>query len=598
MENLVVLDCEVYPNYTLFAFKNIDNENILTIEIKGSDSSLDDESYRKLNTIMKKRTTFGFNSVNYDIPVILFALKRKTAKEIHKLSNYIIENNSPGWMTLQKFNLVWSPFEIKHFDIQEPSPGVKVSLKLYGARLNSHRLQDLPIEPGMTLNDVDIENVKLYCVNDLNTTIDLFNRIKDRMQLRFDMSKQYTQDLLSKSDAQIAEAVIKSELSKKFPGRKLYAPKIPDNATFKYLAPKFIKFETTQLKDILKSINETTFQLDAKGSIKLPVDLKKAKIKLGKSVYQLGIGGIHSTEKKQCVIPNKDQILADKDVASYYPSIILNLELYPKHLGTSFLDIYRNIVEQRLKAKKEGNKVVNESLKIVINGSFGKLGSKYSALYSPDLMIAVTLTGQLALLMLIEKLELNGISVISSNTDGFVSLMHKDQYETYDGICFDWELNTGFELEETRYKALYSRDVNNYLAITVKGAKGKGIFTIDSINKNPQALICINSVIDLFTKNIPIEKTIRECKDLTQFLTVRSVTGGAVFRNEYLGRVVRWIYSTNGEAIKYKKNGNKVAKSDGARPIMTLDGFPTDIDYARYINEAMDILDNLGFTDM
>ena len=598
MENLVVLDCEVYPNYTLFAFKNIDNQNILTVEIKGSDSSLDDESYRKLNTIMKKRTTFGFNSRNYDIPVILFALKRKTAKEIHKLSNYIIENNSPGWMTLQKFDLVWSPFEIKHFDIQEPSPGVRVSLKLYGARLNSHRLQDLPIEPGMTLNEVDMENVKLYCVNDLNTTIDLFNHIKDRMQLRFDMSKQYTQDLLSKSDAQIAEAVIKSELNKKFPGRRLYAPKIPDSATFKYLAPKFIKFETPQLKEILKSINETTFQLDAKGSIKLPADLKKAKIKLGKSIYQLGIGGIHSTEKKQCVIPNKDQILADKDVASYYPSIILNLELYPKHLGTSFLDIYRNIVEQRLKAKKEGNKVVNESLKIVINGSFGKLGSKYSALYSPDLMIAVTLTGQLALLMLIEKLELNGISVISSNTDGFVSLMHKDQYQTYDDICFDWELNTGFDLEETRYKALYSRDVNNYLAVTEKGAKGKGIFTIDSIGKNPQAPICINSVIDLFTKNIPIEKTIRECKDLTQFLTVRSVTGGAVFRNEYLGRVVRWIYSTNGEAIKYKKNGNKVAKSDGARPIMTLDNFPTDIDYARYINEAMDILDDLGFTDL
>lgn len=598
MENLVVLDCEVYPNYTLFAFKNIDNQNILTVEIKGSDSSLDDKSYRELNTIMKKRTTFGFNSRNYDIPVILFALKRKTAKEIHKLSNFIIDNNSPGWMTLQKFDLNWSPFEIKHFDIQEPTPGVKTSLKLYGARLNSYHLQDLPIEPGTTLTEDQMESVKKYCVNDLNTTIDVFNHIKDRIQLRFDMSKQYTQDLLSKSDAQIAEVVIKSELNKKFPGRKLYAPKIPDSATFKYLAPDFIKFKTEQLKQILSTIKSTDFQLDGKGSIKLPKELKNAKIKLGKSVYQLGIGGIHSTEKKQCVIPNKDQILVDKDVASYYPSIILNLELYPKHLGTSFLDIYRDIVEQRLKAKKEGNKVVNESLKIVINGSFGKLGSKYSALYSPDLMIAVTLTGQLALLMLIEKLELNGISVISSNTDGFVSLMHKDQYQTYDDICFDWQLNTGFDLEETRYKALYSRDVNNYLAVTSKGSKGKGIFTMDSIGKNPQAPICINSVIDLFTKNIPIEKTIRECKDLTQFLTVRSVTGGAVFRNEYLGRVVRWIYSTNGEAIKYKKNGNKVAKSDGARPIMTLDDFPTDIDYARYINEAMDILDDLGFTDL
>lgn len=594
MQNLVVLDCEVYPNYILFAFKNIDNKNILTIEIKGSDDFLDEKRYIELNTIMKKRTTFGFNSRNYDIPIILFALKRKKAKEIYQLSNFIIGNNSPGWMTLQKFDLVWNNIEIKHFDIQEPTPGVKTSLKLYGARLNSYHLQDLPIEPGTILTENQMESVKKYCINDLNTTIDVFNHIKDRIKLRYDMSNQYDQDLLSKSDSQIAEVVIKSELVKLLNNKKLYTPKIPDNTKFKYYTPDFIKFKTKELQHLLSIIESTNFELDNKGSIKLPKELKNTMITLGQSVYQLGIGGIHSTEKKQHVIPNKNQILVDKDVTSYYPSIILNLKLFPKHLGISFLDVYKKIVEQRLKAKKDGNKVLNESLKIVINGSFGKLGSKYSVLYSPDLMITVTLTGQLSLLMLIEELELNGISIVSSNTDGFVSLMDKEKYLIYNNICFDWELNTGFVLEETRYKELYSRDVNNYLAITEKGLKGKGIFTINSISKNPQANICINSIINLLTKNIPIEQSIINCKDLTQFIVVRSVNGGAIFKNEYLGRVVRWIYSTNGEIIKYKKNGNKVAKSDGARPIMTLDVFPNDIDYSRYISETIDILEDLG----
>lgn len=597
MENLVVLDCEVYPNYTLFAFKNVDNQKTITIEIKGEKSTLTDDQFKKLLQIMKQRTTFGFNSRNYDMCIILAALKKRSAFDIFNLSNYIIENNSYGWQTMQKFGLI--PLEnIKHFDIQEPSPGVKVSLKLYGARLNSKTLKDLPIEPGTTLSDIDMENIKLYCINDLDTTIDLFNHVKDRMKLRFDMSEEYKEDLLSKSDAQIAETVIKSQLSKKNPQKRLYSPKMMENCSFRYEVPSYIKFKTEQLQDILKIIKGCYFRLDAKGSIKLPDEIKKTKIKLGKSKYQLGIGGIHSTEKKQSVIPSLNEILCDRDVASYYPSIILNNNLYPKHLGTSFLDVYRNIVEQRLKAKKEGNKIVNESLKIVINGSFGKLGNKYSALYSPDLMIAVTLTGQLALLMLIETLELNGISVISANTDGFVSFMKKDQYSLYDTLCFDWELSTAFELEETKYRALYSRDVNNYLAVTLDGkTKGKGVFTIESISKNPAADVCVEAVIEYLVKGTAIADYIKNCKDLTKFLTVRSVTGGAVFKGEYLGRVVRWIYSTNGQMIEYKKNGNKVAKSDGARPIMTLAEFPSDINYPRYIEESLSILEDLGLTN-
>ena len=93
----------------------------------------------------------------------------------------------------------------------------------------------------------------------------------------------------------------------------------------------------------------------------------------------------------------------------------------------------------------------------------------------------------------------------------------------------------------------------------------------------------------------PTEDTIRTCTDLTQFLTVRSVTGGAIWKDQYLGRVVRWIYSTDGEKITYKKNGNKVPKSDGSRPVMELCDFPTDLDYDRYTEEANGILEDIGF---
>jgi len=103
--DLVVLDCESYPNYSLFAFKNIQNDKIKTIEIKGKDSFLTDEQRTKLNTIIQKRITFGFNSRNYDIPIILYALKRSTSYQLYNMSNRIIKNNNSGWKTLKDFNL-------------------------------------------------------------------------------------------------------------------------------------------------------------------------------------------------------------------------------------------------------------------------------------------------------------------------------------------------------------------------------------------------------------------------------------------------------------------------------------------------------------
>src|SRR3546814_14028970 len=61
---------------------------------------------------------------------------------------------------------------------------------------------------------------------------------------------------------------------------------------------------------------------------------------------------------------------------------------------------------------RSGNKPVADSLKIVINGSFGKFGSKYSILYAPNFLTQTTLTGQLSILLLIEMLEMAGIHEI------------------------------------------------------------------------------------------------------------------------------------------------------------------------------------------
>lgn len=596
MKTQATWDIEIYRNYLLIAFKNPETNKVLTFEAKGEQSTLTHDQINKIKYIFSTREIFGFNSNSFDVPVLLLALSGAKVIDVKRLADEIINNNLHQWQSLNMIDQT-VPNVFDHFDLKEVAIGVNVSLKLYGGRLGSNKLQELPFDPKLTLSDEQMEAIKVYCENDLDTNIDLYNAIKPAIDLRKEMSANYGIDLRSKSDAQIAEALLKMELEK-IKGEKIRALKVTENQ-FKYQAPQYIEFKTKELQDLFEEIKATTFTLNNNGSLDLPEVLKKAKIKLGNSTYKLGIGGIHSTEKKQSVVANAGQVIADRDVTSYYPSMIINNKWYPPQLGKEFLSLYESIYKERVAAKKSGNKTVADTYKIILNGSFGKLGSKYSILYAPNLLLNVTLTGQLSLLMLIEELELNGISVISANTDGFVSFMADSQYKLYDSICNTWELNTDLLLEETLYKALHSRDVNNYCAITTDNKiKGKGIFTLGLLSKNPQYEITIEAAIAYLKDGVDPEKTIRQCNDIRKFACIRTVKGGGKWQEKYLGKVVRWVYSTKGEPILYASNNNKVATSDGALPIMNLsevsESIWDELDYDKYLAIVDDILKNVG----
>ena len=102
---------------------------------------------------------------------------------------------------------------------------------------------------------------------------------------------------------------------------------------------------------------------------------------------------------------------------------------------------------------------------------------------------------------------------------------------------------------------------------------------------------------DYLLKGTSIEDTINKCKDPREFILARTVKGGAVWKEQYLGRVVRWVHSTKGEAIRYESNGNRVPKSDAAWPMMEMGSLPKHLDHNRYINEAYDVLESLGIKE-
>jgi hypothetical protein len=589
----IYLDVECYKDYFLVSFLRESTGNILDIEFH-ADQPLDK---KKLAAIMGKNQTISFNGNGYDLYMIAAALTGFPNEALKKLSDKIIKSNLPAWR-IAKDHEIHIPSRWDHIDIMDVAPGM-ASLKIYGGRLGAPKLQDLPIKPDDAITPELREPMRLYCHNDLYTTQLLCNKLIKQLELRESMSEQYGVDLRSKSDAQIAETVIKSELEK-MTGKNYRRFEAPDDYGFKYKDPGIIEFKTEKLKSIFAKIKTHKFSLTANGSVKMPEFLKKEPIEFDGAKYQMGIGGLHSCEKQQYVKPSSNQLLFDIDVASYYPNIILQQQIAPKSMGVPFLKVYQSIVDRRIKAKNAGDKVVADTLKIVVNGSFGKLGSKWSTLYAPELLIQTTMTGQLALLMLIEALAEKGVKTMSANTDGVVVLCGKDQEQTVEEIVFDWELTTSYTLERTDYAAMASRDVNNYLAVKHDGStKGKGVFAKPGLSKNPDTLIIYKAVADYVAKGVPIEQTIKECNDVKQFVKVRQVKGGAIWRDEELGKATRFYYSSDvspDECLRYVLNGNKVPMSDGAKPLMDLpDQFPDDVDYKRYIDSANQLLKDIGY---
>lgn len=580
----IFFDVECYVNYFYVRFHA--PNHIYRIRLFNDELELGDRKVVKAFLKKKGSTFVGFNSSNYDLPMLAAFLLGWNNAKLKKLSDYIISSNKPWWMLSDRFPSVQIP-DVDHIDLTGVTP-LQASLKTYACRIHTEDLRDLPIPPDMVITRDMLEVLESYCGNDCDMTADIFMVSMPALRLRKDMGKEYGQDFRSKSEPQIAEAVLRQEIRRaggsvgKREGRV---------KPFRYQMPDFIQFKSKELKDVRAAVIGARFKVNKNGYAELPDELNQV-IEFAGAKYKMGIGGLHSQEKHQSVIAG-DKVLGEWDVGSMYPSIILGQSLYPDHIGEEFSDVYREIFDTRMEAKRAGNKIVSESLKLVLNSSFGKFGSKYSFLYSPELLVQTTITGQLSLLMLIERFTKAGARVVSANTDGVVVLHDKDidlqrQVEK-------WEAATNMKLEWTPYRALHSESVNNYVALYQDGGvKLKGTYAPASIGKGYQNEIVTDAIVAYLDQGTPIEVTIGGCGDIRKFLTMRGIRAGGVWEGQDVGRVARWYVSTDGHPIRYKSNGNKVAGSDNAVPMMKLGSVPEDLDRAWYIERAQGLLKKLG----
>ncbi|WP_419630417.1 hypothetical protein [Thiolapillus sp.] len=586
-----VYDCESYPNYFLIAARRAGGGPVRTWELRDERvASIDD---RKLAwEFFKSETHIGFNNRNYDDWVIAAYILGYAAEEINKISQEIITGDGVRALWSHRaLSARYNEISGHHIDLMAISP-IFASLKSYGTRLHAPSIQSLPYDPGDVLSVDQMDDVAEYCINDLELTERLYKALLPEIKLREDMQAEYSIRFLHRSDAQMAEAIYRDNFKGRI-GKKAVPPHV------KYQVPPHIKFLSTDLVGLLVRLQDEKFNLARDGKVILPAKTFAKPLAIGGREYAMGVGGLHSTSKKMYIAADERYGIVDADVTSYYPALILNAQLNPPNLPRGeFEAVYRDLVNKRLDAKGRGDMKTSDSLKIVINGTFGKLGSKHSCLYHPEGMLWVTLTGQLSLLMLIERLTEAGHDVISANTDGVMIKYELSKKRSVVDICVDWQVDSRLNLEYKPYSKVLFSNVNNYVAISTNGdVKTTGArYAVESIKYLPHARICKAAVVKYLTDGTPMEVTIGGCADMRGFLLARTVKGGALWGSEKLGGVARWywgIWST--DTIVYASSGNRVPSADKACPMMTIDDNALqNVDVDRYIDHAYELLSDGG----
>lgn len=573
MKDLYVIDLETYARYFLYMGLNIRTGEWKQFEISKSYSDLFRLRTHLVNDVSGMIT---FNGLAFDYPIIHQIGKGKvtTAEQIYTLAQNIINSqNSDNNFEKYKYSIKDADIVIPQLDLFKmlhlDNPAKRASLKDLEIFLRMDRVEDLPVHHSENINYEQSLLVVDYCKNDVIATKKLYEFCKDRIALRKVLSKKYGSNLMSKADASIGSTILEKEYIKKTGVTKQYLKELKgsEESNFKIkeiISPK-VKFTSPTLMKFFTQLGETN------------IDVFKEKSVIYKGVKSVvAKGGLHSDMPPLIKESSLTHSIIDLDFGSYYPGLMLSLNVYPKHLGVEFLEVLKDLTDQRLLAKKNKDVATDAALKITINSIYGKLGNDHSFTKDFHAMYSVTLNGQLFLLMLCEQLtNLKGVECFYQNTDGATFMVENSQIKNFHKIADAFAQYVTIPVELTNYKKCILRDVNNYIIETELGKiKAKGCFVTDKeYYQDTSFKIVPIALKEYFTKGIPLKTTIETHKDILDFCgrfkcnkgwraELRSIgtdfSGSPYLKKDKLQKTNRYFISTNGGSfLKIHEDGRE-----------------------------------------
>lgn len=586
-KKVYVYDIEVFQNIFHCSVKNTETGEIYKFEISERRNQLRElvkffkqvDSYIKWGDFyttdleIKSEVIFcGYNNLHYDNPIVNYIIEYEDklmsynvatiCSSIFNLSRTIAtstEDNIEAWKHW-KYQIWFDTFDLLTMLY---SNKLRVGLKEIQVTMQYPNVQEFVCDWSKPLPLEDFDNMIDYNINDIESTAELLNRCKKDIDLRIAIEDEYGVRVLSKDGVNIGMKILTQKYLEKtgltwWDIEGLRSPM--DYIPLKDVILPFIKYDSPILQRVLDDMKSQIVSPGRKGY--------ENNFIFNGLRYTVGVGGIHSKNDPEIIIPKEDEMLIDIDVASLYPSMLIEYKFYPKHLGPEFLEVYSQIKDERIEAKHNGDKVKNETLKLALNGLSGNLQNQHNFCYSPFAVMQIRINGQLLLLMLAERLTQIGCRIVQANTDGLFVLLKKSIYEQANKICQEWEQLTRLTLEEERFEAMYQYAINDYIAVKegYKETKNpdliktKGMFiTKVLLGKGLSAKIIPEAIIKYFVDGIPVEDTIKGCTDIRKFLM--SEKTGKQWHVEYMNqeqqRTNRFYASTNGGYLwKWKYTGH------------------------------------------
>lgn len=351
-------------------------------------------------------------------------------------------------------------FKLHHWD----NPAKRSSLKWIQYSMDWENILDMPIhhETEITTQE-QINTILEYCINDVRSTKEIYNRSKSQIGLRKELTMTYNINMFSASEPRISKEIFGYYLSQNLniPKRDLRKMRTHrDTIKVSDIILPCVSFTSDEFKSLHARFNALEVNAsNLKGSFKYKIDYKGVKT-------HFGLGGAHGAAKKGIYESSEDFVILSSDVTSFYPNLAIKNKWSPGHFPKEeFCNQYEWFFEERKKIPKSNP--MNYVYKIILNSTFGLSNDINSFFYDPELCLRITINGQLTLMMLYEQImeRIPGAVALLQNTDGVETIIPREHIDLYMEICKEWEDKTNLNLEHDEYQKLVLADVNNYIGV-------------------------------------------------------------------------------------------------------------------------------------
>ena len=599
-----VYDIECFPNVFHCCVKDTDSGRLYKFEISERRNQLEELVdffyYNNTNKMM-----CGYNNHHYDdviINYIIYYYKKmlqlpywEICRSLFNLSQYIVEDKEESRERLKKWKYAHYFYSMDLLTMQF-SQKLRVGLKTMQVTMHYKNVYEYEGDFTKPLPKNEIDTMIAYNINDVESTTELLHRLQDQIDLRLFIEKEHGIDCLSMDSVKMAETFLLEKYSERsgIPKNVIKEMRSPmDYIPLKDVILPFISFKHPKLQAVLEDMKKQIVYSKERKSY-------ENKFVISNVVYSVGVGGIHSIHTPKIFLPKDDEYIGHSDVASMYPSLLIKHQLGPRHLGKLFCDIFEEIYDERLEAKRTGQKVKNLFLKIVLNSPTGKMQQEVSWMYDPFNVFRIRINGQLILLMLVDRLLDIGCEIIQVNTDGVVYRAKKTLRGRIQEATREVENITQLTFEDDEYEAFYQYAINDYFGVLKGGEiEKKGMFITETkLGKGLAPVVIPKAVINYFLTKQPVSEFIEKDNDIRDFLMTQNVDKKfkVVHGDKPVQRINRFYASTNG-AFLFKVNPegqveNMLTKS-GVTILNKLNDLTVDdkhINYRYYISEANKII--------